>query len=178
MKELGENMMAARKPPRSKEQIAKDLKEALNKVKADMRDEIKKAENHKAIILGKTLQLRAKNGNANAKRELDEILAGLTRDQDRRAFGLDPLPGNPPADPSAKPPSAADVAAATARLDAARIAFNTGKLTPEVLDLQAAFVEAAIVFERLTGSFAPTIPPQNREGFGLGDRPGERLKAS
>jgi hypothetical protein len=171
-------MMAGRKPPRSKEQIAKDLKEALNKVKADMRDEIKKAENHKAIILGKTLQLRAKNGNANAKRELDDILAGLTRDQDRRAFGLDPLPGNPPVDPAAKPPSAADIAAATARHDAARTAFNDGKLTPEVGRLQTAFVEATIVLERLTGSLVTTIAPGNREGFGLGARPGERLKAS
>jgi hypothetical protein len=142
-----------------------------------MRDETRKARDKRSIIIGASLEARASK-DADAKKLLDDIIAGLVRPQDRAAFGLDPLPGKPPADPAAKPPSAADVAVATARLDAARIAFNTGKLTPEVLDLQAAFVEAAIVFERLTGSFAPTIPPENRKGFGLGDSPGERLKAS
>ncbi len=171
-------MMAERKPPRSKKEIADDLKKELKKVKADMRDEIKKAENHKAIILGKTLQLRAKNGNANAKRELDDILDGLTRDQDRRAFGLDPLPGNPPADPAKPPPSQADIAAETARYQAARRAFNDGRETVESARLQAGYVEATIVLERLTGLVVTDILPENREGFGLGARPGERLKAS
>jgi uncharacterized caspase-like protein len=153
--------------------MAIDLKLALNKVKTDMRDEVKKLEDRKAIILGKTLQARAKDGNANAKQEFDEILAGLTRDQDRKAWGLKPLPGTAPA-PTAKP-SAADIAAATARYEDARAAFNKGRETVEVGRLQAAFVEATIVLERLTGSLVSGIKPENRKGFGLGDRPGERL---
>ncbi len=170
-------MMAERKSPRTKEEIAQDLKEAYNNAKKAVRAQNRKEEAHKAILIGKSLQARANNGNAASKQELAAILDGFTWDADRRAFGLDPLPGNPPADPTTKPPSATDIAAATARFDAARIAFNDGRETPEVHGLQAAFVEAAIVFERLTGSFAPTIPAANRKGFGLGAAPGERLKA-
>ncbi len=77
-------------------------------------------------------------------------------------------------EPSAKPPSAADIAAATARYEDARVAFNKGRGTVESARLQAAFVEATITLERLTGSLVG-ITPENRKAFGLGDNPGERL---
>jgi hypothetical protein len=170
-------MMAERKPPRSKKEIADDLKEAYLTAKKEVRAQARKEEAHKAILIGKSLQARANNGNAASKQELAAILDGFTRDQDRRAFGLDPLPGNPSADP-AKPPSAADIAAETARYQAARRAFNDGRETVESARLQAGYVEATIILERLTGSVVTDITPENRKGFGLGARPGERLKAS
>jgi hypothetical protein len=167
-------MMAERKPRKTPEEIVEERKQAYIDAKTAVKSKARKEEAHKAILIGKSLQARANNGNAASKQELAAILDGFTRDQDRRAFGLDPLPGNPPADPSAKPPSAADIAAATARYEDARVAFNKGRGTVESARLQAAFVEATITLERLTGSLVG-ITPENRKAFGLGDNPGERL---
>ncbi len=170
--------MAGVRNVRTKEQKINDLKTKLAKVKSDMRDETKKADDRRAIIIGKSLQDRASRDN-DAKQLLDAIIAGLVRDQDRKMFDLDPLPKpdqgqGADAAPAAKP-SAADIAAATARYEAARRAFNEGRETVESGRLQAAFVEATIVLERLTGSLVGGITPENRKGFGLSARPGERL---
>jgi hypothetical protein len=173
--------MAGVRNVRTKEQKINDLKAKLAKVKSDMRDETKKADDRRAIIIGKSLQDRASR-DKDAKQLLDAIIAGLVRDQDRKMFDLDPLPKadqgqGQGADASlAAKPSAADIAAATARYEAARRAFNEGRETVESGRLQAAFVEATIVLERLTGSLVGGITPENRKGFGLGGRPGERLK--
>jgi hypothetical protein len=160
---------------RTKEQVANELQLKLTKVKSDMRDEARKAENHKAIILGKTLQLRANNGNANAKRELDEILAGLMRDQDRKAFGLEPLPGNGSDNQPAANPSGSDpMAVAIARHKRAAKAWEAEGSERNRIEMGQAIAE----YEKLTGKPLEGLPSSDRGGWGLGDLPGELLKAA
>jgi hypothetical protein len=159
---------------RTKKQIANELKVKLAKVKKDMRDEVKKAENHRAIIIGKSLQSWAET-NGDAKRVLDGIFDRLTRDQDRRAFGLDLLP-KPDAAPAAKP--VADVAAnplaaaLAARAEAVKVYNATDKSPPHAAELGKAIAAweslAGHVWEKLGGVV-------ERRTYGLGDRPGELL---
>ncbi len=157
---------------RTNKQIANELKLKLQKVNSDMRDEAKKAENHKAIILGKALQSRANNGNANAKRELDEILAGLTRDQDRRAFGLEPLP-EPEPEPEPEPDNQPEPGLLVIAQARRKRALEAWKGNDQSAELRSEMVNSIIAEEKLTGKCWENLPLNERADWGLSDRPGE-----
>lgn len=173
---------------RTPEQVRNELKAKLQKVESKMKDEARRAENHRAIILGKTLQARANGGNANAKRELDDILDGLTRDQDRRAFGLDLLPGPAPAPvaPAAQPTPVAPPAPAApaARQPVNEIshrvqrAVDVWNLGPQTAEARAELAGAIIAMERVTREVSQVVPVGTRSSFGIGPGPGELLTAS
>jgi hypothetical protein len=156
--------MMATRIRRTNEQIANELKLKLQKVNSDIKEEGRKAESHKAIIIGKALQGRANGGNANAKRELAEILAGLTRDQDRKAFGLDLLPGN---GPDNQPEPGLLVIAQARR----QRAVEAWKGSDQSAEFQSELVNAVIEEEKLTGECWSGI--NDRASYGLSDRPGE-----
>jgi hypothetical protein len=161
---------------RTKQQVANALEKKLTGMKKNMKEEARKAESHKAIIIGKALQGRANGGNANAKRELDEIVAGLTRDQDRRAFGLDPLPKPEPeaeaAAPAPKPSVDDPLAAALAHRKQAIGVWERCDKSPAE---KAKVAEAMAAVERLTGKVWDKMELRERAGWGLSDRPGELL---
>jgi hypothetical protein len=177
--------MAGVRNVRTKEQKINDLKTKLAKVKSDMRDETKKADDRRAIIIGKSLQDRASR-DKDAKQLLDAIIAGLVRDQDRKMFDLDPLPkpepDAAPVDPVAQPAPAAPPAsrpspseranALSDRLDRAVTAWKAG---PQTLELKAELAAVVVEYETLTGKLFTGMAPEARASFGLGQSPGERL---
>jgi hypothetical protein len=158
---------------RTKEQKINDLKAKLAKVKSDMRDETRKARDKRSIIIGASLEARASK-DADAKKLLDEIIDGLVRPQDRTAFGLDPLPKPDAAAgaPAAQPTGTPSVAEIDARISRAVKAWNDGPKSPQDRD---ELRDAIIAMETVTGVVGTTVKPDQRRGFGLGDRPGERL---
>ncbi len=166
--------MAGVRNVRTKEQKINDLKAKLAKVKSDMRDETKKADDRRAIIIGKSLQDRASR-DKDAEQLLDAIIAGLVRDQDRKMFDLDPLPKPDAAAagaPAAQPTGTPSVAEIDARISRAVNAWNDGLKSPQDRDEVR---DAVIVLEKVTGKLSTVVEAASRSGFGLGDRPGERL---
>lgn len=169
--------MAGVRKVRTKEQKIHDLKMKLAKVKSDMRDETKKADDRRAIIIGKSLQDRASR-DKDAKQLLDAIIAGLVRDQDRKMFDLDPLPKpepdaapvDPVAQPAARPSPSERAQALSGRLDRAVKAWKAG---PQTAGLKDELVAVVVEFETTTGELFSGMP--NRAAFGLGQGPGQRL---
>jgi hypothetical protein len=163
--------MAGVRNVRTKEQKINDLKAKLAKVKSDMRDETRKARDKRSIIIGASLEARASK-DANAKKLLDDIIAGLVRPQDRAAFDLDPLPGTAPAaaQPAAKPPAVDPLAAALAARKQAIGVWESSDKSPAA---KAKVAEAMAAVERLTGKVWDQLDASKREGWGLGARPGE-----
>jgi hypothetical protein len=108
---------------------------------------------------------------------LDAIIAGLVRDQDRKMFDLDPLPKPEPdaaaaGAPAAQPTGTPSVAEIDARISRAVDAWNDGLKSPQDRD---ELRDAVIVLEKVTGKLSTVVKAASRSGFGLGDRPGERL---
>jgi hypothetical protein len=171
---------------RTKEQIANELKLKLQKVKSEMKDEVTAAETRRAVILGKIIQARAAAGDVDAKREVDKMLAGLTRKQDRLAFGLEPLPESRPDDqqpvnpPPVVPPRPAGPVDVQARLDRAVAAWKSAQGSPhEVLEpLRVELGHAIAGVERVSGQLSELLEAKDRKFYGLGDRPGELARAS
>jgi hypothetical protein len=162
--------MMATRIRRTNEQIANELKLKLQKVNSDIKEEGRKAESHKAIIIGKALQSRANNGNANAKRELAEILTGLTRDQDRKAFGFDLLPELEPDNQPEPEPEPGLLVIAQARR---KRALEAWKGNDQSAELRSEMVNSIIAEEKLTGKCWENLPLNERADWGLSDRPGE-----
>jgi hypothetical protein len=172
---------------RTKEQIANELQLKLSKVKSEMKDEVRAAETQRAIILGKTIQGMAAAGHANAKLVYDEILSGLKRKQDRFAFGLEPLPEPEPDDqqpvnpPLVVPPKPAGPVDVQARLDRALTAWKAAEGSPrDVLEpLRVELGQAIAGIERVSGQLWSGLrTKEDRDFYGLTDRPGELARAS
>jgi hypothetical protein len=109
------------------------------------------------------------SGHANAKLVWDEMLAGLKRDQDRKAFGLESLPEEPLSESDADP-----LAAALARRQRAFEAWKHDKSPAAKVEVGGSMAAC----ERLTGVIWDTLPLNERADWGLSDRPGELLSAS
>lgn len=126
-----------------------------------------------AIIVGQSLQGMVNAGNANATSVWNEILAGLTRDQDRLALGLDPLPGSDSAVKPVSGSSASDpMADAVARRSQAIKAWEGEKSEQNRIRVG----QAMAACEKLTGKVWEHLPLDQRLGWGLGDSPGELRK--
>jgi hypothetical protein len=167
---------------RTKEQRANELQLKLQKVKSEMKDEVRAAETQRAVILGKIIQARAAAGDVDAKREVDKMLAGLTRKQDRLAFGLEPLPEPRPDDqqpvnpPPVVPPRPAVPVDVQTRLDHALTAWKAADGSPrDVLEpLRVELSQAIAGIERVSGQlWSGFKTTKDRDFYGLGDRPGE-----
>jgi hypothetical protein len=151
---------------RTHEQIAAELRLKLQGVESKMKNEARTMQTRRAVILGSAIQSMAESGDNDAKRVVDKVLAGLKRKQDRVAFDLEPLPEQ---EPAAQP----SVPALADRVSRAVAAWNApGDKTPE---RRVEMVDAIIALEVATGKLFPGIKSEGRPGFGLGDRPGERV---
>ena len=64
------------------------IREKRSKLLSQEKNDKRKMETKQAIIVGSWIR-------ANSKQHWDQVVARLTRDQDREAVGLDPLPATP-----------------------------------------------------------------------------------
>lgn len=167
---------------RTAEQIANDLEARARVARTKVKNMERAQQTRRAVIAGMTIDGMAAAGDAEAKRVWDRMLDGLTRKQDRLAFGLKPLPepgpdNQPSANPLADPVVAAadPLAFATARLERALKAWSSEKPT------EAARIEvgqAIAGLERVTGKLWENLPSNQRVHWDLSDRPGELHTAS
>lgn len=156
------------------EQMIAGLERKLQAVKSKAKNMERAKQTRRAIILGQTIQAMADAGDADAKRAMDKVLAGLRRKQDRDAFDLEPLPDPGPDNrPAKNPPGSGLLAAAEARRALAVEAWKVGNKTPDASRLQADLAYAIADCEKLTGECWTAISSQDRASFGLSDRPGE-----
>jgi hypothetical protein len=176
---------------RTPEQVIKGLERKLQAVKSKAKNMERAKQTRKSIIIGTTIQGFVDAGDADAKRMMDKVLAGLTRNQDRLVFGLEPLPDSKPASASppspaakpetANPPPNRSLAEAEARLNRALESWkNTEGIDASQVELRRKELVSSIVgFEKLTGICWPGLgKPGQRNAFGLGDRPGELVGAA
>jgi hypothetical protein len=163
---------------RTAQQIANDLDARAQIAKNKVKNMEEAKRTRTAIIAGKSIRAMAAAGDPDASRAWDKMLTGLKRKQDRLAFGLEPLPDavpddqqpvNPPAPPAASDP----LEAATARLQQALKSWEGEKLERNRVELG----EAIAAREKLTGVLWENVPPAQRVGWGLSDRPGVLLDA-
>jgi hypothetical protein len=158
---------------RTKRTIDQQIAEAERKLqlKKTKKKNMERAKRTRQLILhGEALVARAAAGDVDAKREVDKTLAGLTRDHDRAAFDLEPLPEPAPDNQPTGNASSADLlAAALARRSRAVDAWNADRSDGN----RAALGQAVADWERLSGVCWPGLP--ERAGYGLGDGPGELL---
>ncbi len=169
------------------EQMIAGLERKLQFVKSKAKNMERARKTRRAIIIGEAIQASAAAGDADAKREVDKALAGLTRKHDREAFDLEPLPEPRPDDqqpvnpPPVVPPKPAGPVDVQARLDRALAAWEAAKDSPmDVLEpLRVELSQAIAGIERVSGQLWGGLrTSKDREFYGLGDRPGELARAS
>lgn len=146
------------------EQMIAGLERKLQTVKSKAKNMERAKQTRRAIILGQTIQSMADSGDADAKAAMAKVMASLTRKQDRIVFDLEPL-----SDAAADP-----LPAAVARRDQAIRAWKDDKSQAAMIEVR----DSIAACEKLSGTLFERLPPTERAGFGLGDRPGELLKAS
>lgn len=151
---------------RTHEQRQAELERKLQRVKSERKKMEEARQTRRAIIIGKTIQSMADSGDAEAKLMVDRILAGLKRDQDRKAFDLEPLP-EPRPEPDNQPEPGLLVIAQARR----QRAVEAWKGSDQSAEFQSELVNAVIGEEKLTGECWSGIKDRSR--YGLSDRPGE-----
>jgi hypothetical protein len=155
---------------RTHEQRQAELERKLQRVKSERKKVEQARRTRRAVILGTTIEAMAEAGDLEAKLAMDKVLAGLTRNQDRKMFDLELLPEG---DQPAAKPSVADLEdrvnlAATVWTNELKTAETKGNLT-----------DAIIALETATGElYSGMKQPETRKSYNLGDRPGQRLRAS
>ncbi len=178
----------ASQPKKSLDDLEKDAKETLERVKRERKELADAQRSTRAFAVLDAIDKMVEAGDEEAKRVMDRLLDGLTVKRERLAFGLDPLPVPGPApvpytapvDPVAEPAPSAEPAARPSpkervdalldRLDRAVKAWTDGTQTEE---LKAELIAAVLEFETKTGQLYTGM--KNRAFFGFGQSPGERL---
>jgi predicted component of type VI protein secretion system len=153
------------------------LKATAAAVKVKNEDRAKRT--RQLILQGEALMARVAAGSVSAKVEWDMTLAGLTRDHDRKAFDLPPLPKpqpqpGPDNQPAANPSGSDPMAVAIARHKRAFNAWEAEQSERNRIELG----QAIAGYEKLTGKCLEGLSSSDRVGWGLGDSPGELLKAA
>jgi hypothetical protein len=166
---------------RTAEQIANDLEARARVARTKVKNMERAKQTRTAIIAGEAIRAMVNSGHANANLVWDEMLAGLKRDQDRKAFDLEPLPepDNQPAANSSEPEpeSDLDVRVLKDRVSRAIGAWNApGINRADVKPLEDELVDSVVALEKATGKCYSGI--KDRSVFGLSDRPGELARAS
>ncbi len=159
-------------------------------------NDVERAKRTRQLILqGEGLAARIAAGDPSAKAEWDKTLDGLKRDHDRAAFDLEPLakpgpdnhlPVNPPTlpplnPPPVVPPKPAGPVDVKARLDHALTVWKAAEGSPrDVLEpLRVELSHAIAGIERVSGQLWPGLKTkEDRDFYGLTDRPGELARAA
>lgn len=152
-------MAQERKPVvrRTAEQQVEHHRAKLEAARAKLAKAERDRDTRRKVVAGAALIGLAEAGDAEAARVLDRIKAGLTRPQDRKAFGLDAVAG---------PTEAELVTAIEAALAAHGVAKQEGRSPAAEA---RTWREAVVAWERLTGrSWIKDDSPENRRKMGLG----------
>lgn len=171
---------------RTTAQIANDLEARARVARTKVKNMERAQQTRRAVIAGMTIDGMAAAGDAEAKRVWDRMLAGLTRKQDRLAFGLEPLaePESPSDQqavnpPQVVPPKSTQPVHPEHRLTQALAAWNAADRAgpQEVLDpLRVELGQAIAGIERVSGRLWDKLPATDRGYYGLSDRFGEMLR--
>ncbi len=147
-----------RAPRRSAEQLAAEAQARANALRAKAGKAKREIETRQKVIVGAALIGLADAGDAEAIRLLDRIKGGLTRWQDRQAFGLGEIAVPDPADPNAL----------AARIKVMLDAYSALPESDRVGRSEAAkaWRVAVIEWERNTGKF--WVAEDKRKKHGLG----------
>jgi hypothetical protein len=146
---------------RTPEQLFNDYTRKAQAAKAKGKKMERAKQTRTAIIAGEAIRAMVNSGHVNANLVWDEMLAGLKRDQDRKAFDLEPLPEED------NQPEPDLLVAAQDRRQRAVQAWNDSDKSAE---FRSEMVNSVIAEEKLTGKCYSGI--NDRAGFGLSDRPG------
>lgn len=165
---------------RTPAEIAAAYRKLANKAEAKGKNMERQAITRRKIILGGAL---LSSVDDNAVRLRNQFIESLTRNHDRLAFGLEPLPGtkNDPlpgpdsgtGDQLGAEPPVADtklwITTANDRLAAAAVAWNESQSSTHREELVRAIFQWEEVHERCWDGL------QDRKAFGFSDRPGKPL---
>jgi type IV secretory pathway VirB10-like protein len=164
--------------------MAAELKLRATAAAAKHKKEERDRRTQQLILYGLGVLAQVAAGDDDAKRVAEKTLAALTRDHDRKAFDLPPLPKpkpkpepvhQPENQPAANPPAASDpMAAAIARHQRAANAWDADRSERNRIELGQAIAQ----FEKLTGKCLEGLSSVDRVSWGLSDRPGELLKVA
>jgi hypothetical protein len=156
------------------------LTKKLQTVKTKVKNMERAKRTRQLILQGEALMARAAAGDPVSQAEWDRTIVGLTRDHDRAAFDLEPLPGSDPDHQQpVNPPPGADLSVAEARISRAISAWTENSKIPNanMEPFRVEMRDAIVAFERLSGTFFSGLKEVDRRSYGLGDRPGVLLEA-
>jgi hypothetical protein len=148
------------------------LERKLQAAKSKAKNMERAKQTRTAIIIGEALRGMANAGDAEANLMLDRIMDGLKRDQDRRAFGLEPLP-EPEPEPEPGPDNQPEPGLLVIAQARRKRALEAWKGNDQSAELRSEMVNSIIAEEKLTGKCWENLPLNERADWGLSDRPGE-----
>jgi hypothetical protein len=166
---------------RTPEQLFNDYTRKAQAAKAKGKKMERAKQTRTAIIMGEALRGMANAGDAEAKLMVDRILAGLKRDQDRKAFDLEPLPEEgyqPGPEPEPGPDNQPEPGLLVIAQARRKRALEAWKGNDQSAELRSEMVNSIIAEEKLTGKCWENLPLNERADWGLSDRPGVLLRAS
>ncbi len=164
---------------RTSAQVAAELMLKATAAAVKVKNEDRAKRTRQLILHGEGVLAQAAAGSDDAKRVVEKTLAGLTRDNDRKAFDLpllpkpQPQPG-PDNQPAANPSGSDPMAVAIARHKRAVTAWEAERSERNQIELS----QAIAGYEKLTGKCLEGLSSSDRVGWGLSDRPGVLLKAT